>query len=444
MLSKLLILSSSRILFPDSIETKPGTIEIDNITGKIIRIHPFKASINDYNDQNQFFDVGNNVIMPGLIDAHVHLNEPGRTDWEGFESGTKAAAAGGVTTVIDMPLNSIPPTTNVHNLQEKIRAAKGKCWVDVGFYGGIIPENQEGVKGFKCFLIDSGVEEFPRVSEQDVRNAFEKLQGQNSFIMFHAEMEGNNTDIQQSELKEYYEQIPPVNYEKFLLSRPQSLELNAISLVVDLAKQYKNVKTHIVHLSASDAIPLIKQAKSDGNNLTVETCFHYLCLFSEEIPNGGTEFKCCPPIREKSNREKLWQALLDGTIDYVVSDHSPCIAELKKFNDKKEERDFIKAWGGISTLQFGLPLLWTEAQNRVGLQDQKGEIKVGFDADLVIWNPEESFEVTNDIIHFKNKVTPYLGRKILGVVYKTIVRGKIVYDKNNGGLVNIPYGELLI
>ncbi|CAG8648943.1 17465_t:CDS:2 [Funneliformis caledonium] len=462
MSTKLLIISSSRILFPDSIETTPGTIEIDKITGKIIKVHSFKASINDYNDQNQFFDVGNNVIMPGVIDAHVHLNEPGRTDWEGFESGTKAAAAGGVTTVIDMPLNSIPPTTNVHNLQEKIRAAQGKCWVDVGFFGGIIPENEEGVKGFKCFLIDSGVEEFPRVNEQDVRKAFEKLQGQNSFVMFHAEMEGNNTNIHQTELKEYYEQIPPKNYEKFLLSRPQSLEVNAISLVIDLAKQYKNIRTHIVHLSASDAIPLIKQAKSDGNNLTVETCFHYLCLTAEEIPNGGTEFKCCPPIREKSNREKLWQALLDGTIDYVVSDHSPCTAELKRFNDKEEERDFIKAWGGISTLQFGLPLLWTEAKNRgvslnqlttwlskntskqVGLQDQKGEIKVGFDADLVIWNPEEKFEVTNDIIHFKNKVTPYLGRQIFGVVHKTIVRGKIVYDKNDGGLVNIPYGEFLI
>ncbi|PKC04751.1 allantoinase [Rhizophagus irregularis] len=468
--NNLMIISSSRIILPDSTEPTPGTIEIDKSTGKIIKIHPYKLSINDYNEE-QFLDVGNNVVMPGVIDAHVHLNEPGRTQWEGFETGTKAAAAGGVTTVIDMPLNSIPPTTSVSNLQEKINAARGKCWVDVGFFGGVIPGNQDelvplikaGVKGFKGFLIDSGVDEFPRVNEQDVRKAFEKLQGQDSFLMFHAEMEGSNTNILETESKEYYEQIPPNNYEKFLLSRLQSLELNAISLIIDLTKQYKNnVKTHIVHLSASDAIPLIQQAKSDGINLTVETCFHYLCLSSEKIPNGKTEFKCCPPIREESNREKLWQALLDGTIDYVVSDHSPCTADLKKFDDKEEERDFIKAWGGISTLQFGLPVLWTEAKNRgvsfkqlstwlskntskqVGLDDRKGEIKVGFDADFVIWDPEEKFEVTSELIHFKNKVTPYLGNTIFGVVHKSIIRGNIVYDKSNGGLIKIPCGELLV
>ncbi|CAG8653249.1 17136_t:CDS:2 [Racocetra fulgida] len=227
------------------------------------------------------------------------------------------------------------------------------------------------------------------------------------------------------------------HYNRFLQSRPQSLELNAISLVTRLAKEYSTVRTHIVHLSAANAIDMIRKSKSDGVPLTVETCFHYLCLSAEDVPLGRTEFKCCPPVREKVNQEKLWQALLDGTIDYVVSDHSPCTADLKELDKKDDERDFLKSWGGISTLQFGLPVLWTEAKKR-------GDIKVGYDADIVIWNPEETFTITKDIIQFKNKVTPYIGKTFYGTVKQTIVRGNIVYDAKKGGIINVPYGNLLV
>ncbi|CAG8634072.1 12497_t:CDS:2 [Gigaspora margarita] len=423
-----LVITGSRILTSDSIDPLPATIEIDK-NGCISAIIPKKLSIDSYDslENIKFIDAGNNIVMPGLIDAHVHLNEPGRTDWEG-----------GVATIIEMPLNSIPPTTTVDNLNQKINAAKSKCWVDVGFYGGIVPGNQNdliplinaGVKGFKGFLINSGVDEFPCVNEQD---------GQNSLIMFHAEMEPSDGHGVDKSL----EISDKTSYQSFLNPRPQSLEINAISLVTRLAKEYKIVRTHIVHLSAADALDMIRKSKSDGVPLTVETCFHYLCLSAEEVPLGRTEFKCCPPIREKANQEKLWQALLDGTIDSVVSDHSPCTADLKALDKKEEERDFVKAWGGISTLQLGLPVLWTEAK-KLGLQEKKGDIKIGYDADIVIWNPEETFVVTKDIIQFKNKVTPYMGRTFYGVVKQTIVRGNIVYDAEKDGVKNIPCGNFLI
>ncbi|CAG8432748.1 7075_t:CDS:10 [Diversispora eburnea] len=489
-----LVLTSSRILTPTSIDPRPGTIEIDN-DGHIVSILQNKSSFESYNflDKSQFLDVGENVIMSGVIDIHVHLNEPGRTHWEGFETGTKAAAAGkhlnsflifliilieflieflilfligGVTTVIDMPLNSIPPTTTVKNLEHKIESAKGKCWVDVGFYGGIIPGNQNdliplidsGVKGFKCFLIESGVDEFPCVNEQQVRLAYEKLQGKNSVFMFHAEMEDSQKEIT-SENK-YSDDIQSNLFAKFLNSRPSSLELNAISLIIRIAKEFPTVRSHIVHLSTAQAIDIICKAKLEGIPLTVETCFHYLCLNAEEVQLGRTDFKCCPPIRDESNREELWKArfaLLDGTIDYVVSDHSPCTADLKFLDKKTEDRDFLKAWGGISSLQFGLPVLWTEARKRgcgfhhlttwlskntskqIKLNNRKGEIKVGYDADFVIWAPEETFTVLTDIIQFKNKVTPYEGKVLYGVIKKTIVRGNIVYDVENG-VVDKPKG----
>nr|CAG8535509.1 12072_t:CDS:2 [Entrophospora candida] len=418
-MENLLVITGSKILASGFDEPSDATIEIDKVTGKILRIHPIRSSIDSYSSflvgddkKKDFIDAGNDVVMPGLIDTHVHLNEPGRTDWEGFETGTKAAAAGGVTTVIDMPLNSIPPTTTVDNLNQKINVTKNKSWVDIGFYGGVIPGNQNdlipliksGVKGFKCFLIESGVDEFPCVNEQDVRMAFETLK-----------------------------------VREFLESRPSSLEIDAISFVIELTKEYnKSVRTHIVHLSASDALDAITKAKLvDGLPITVETCFHYLCLSAEEIPAGRTEFKCCPPIRDDKNRDKLWKALVDGVIDCIVSDHSPCTSNLK-------EGGFGKAWGGISTLQFGLPVLWTEAKKRnlssfnnlvnwlsrnpaklVGLNDRKGEIKI-----------------TEDSIEFKNKVTPYLGKEFYGVVKKTILRGKIIYDDNE--ITDIPLGELLL
>ncbi|CAG8512745.1 2340_t:CDS:2 [Paraglomus occultum] len=459
-LDDLFIITSNKVLALDSSLPSPATIEISKKNGHIVNVIPTKLSLKDYPSlaPTEFIDAGDDVVMPGIVDAHVHLNDPGRTAWEGFESGTKAAAAGGVTTVIEMPLNSIPPTTTVANFDIKRQTATGRCWVDVGFYGGIIPGNQNeivplikaGVRGFKCFLIESGVDEFPCVNETDARRAFEKLQSQNTVFMFHAEMSNG-------EQADDNEQIESQNYQRFLLSRPPSLELNAIKLIVQLTNEYKTVPTHIVHLSTADALDIIKKAKDDGLPLTVETCFHYLCLSAEDIPAGHTEFKCCPPIRNEANRQKLWQALKDGIIDDVVSDHSPCTANLKRF----DEGDFINAWGGISTLQFGLPVLWTEAKKhgcnindlvkwlsrspakRVSLDDRKGAIKKGYDADIVIWNPEETFTVTRDIIQFKNKFTPYIHRTLHGVVKKTILRGNVIYDSSHG-VIGDPKGQLLI
>ncbi|CAO3663238.1 unnamed protein product [Rhizopus stolonifer] len=382
--------------------------------------------------------------MPGLIDAHVHLNEPGRTEWEGFETGTKAAAAGGITTVIDMPLNAIPPTTTVKNLQIKLEAARGQCHVDVGFWGGLIPDNQEhlpklieqGVRGFKCFLIESGVDEFPCVDENQVRAAMDRLVNTSSVLLFHAEMDtccSTPTAIDRT-------------YQSYLHSRPEALEINAIEMIIRLTREYaqkgRPVNTHIVHLSAASALPAIREAKAQGLPLTVETCFHYLNFTAEAIKDGATHYKCSPPIRESSNRELLWEALLDGTIDYVVSDHSPCTAQLKN----QDTGDFGTAWGGIASVQFGLPVLWTEGRKRgvtlqmlanwlsfspakrVQLSDKKGEIKVGHDGDLIIWRPDACFQVSKEDVHFKNKLSPYIGQSLYGKVDQTILRGNTVYS----------------
>ncbi|KAF9973799.1 hypothetical protein BGZ65_009072, partial [Modicella reniformis] len=387
----------------------------------------------------------------------VHINEPGRTHWEGFVTATKAAAAGGVTTLIDMPLNSIPPTTTVDNLNAKTKEARGQTYVDVGFYGGVIPTNVEdltplinaGVIGFKCFMIESGVEEFPCVNEEQIKAAMEVFQKTNTVFMFHAEMDdGEIPKPDGMDLKAY---------STFLHQRPQALETKAISTIIRLAKKYPKVRCHIVHLSAADALPMIRQAKAEGVRLTVETCPHYLSLNSEAVPEGATEYKCCPPIREDENRETLWDALKDGTIDYVVSDHSPCVVELKLM----DAGDFLGAWGGIGGLQFGIPVVWTEARGRgctiqdltkwqsyntahqVGLGDEKGSIKVGADADFVIWNPEETFVVKKEIIEFKNKVTPYMGRTLYGVVKETYVRGQKVWSKGEFAS-EVPLGKLLL
>ncbi|HXI24521.1 MAG TPA: allantoinase AllB [Pyrinomonadaceae bacterium] len=383
------------------------------------------------------------IVMPGLVDTHVHVNEPGRTDWEGFETATRAAAAGGVTTIVDMPLNSIPATTTLDGLKAKLAAAEGKLHVDTAFWGGVVPGNtseleklwEAGVVGFKCFLIHSGVDEFPNVTENDLREAMPVLARLGASLIVHAEVPGPVEACCQSIGGE-----PSSSYQTFLKSRPREAENEAVAIMIRLARE-TGCRIHIVHHSSVEALPLLRNAKRFGLPLTVETCPHYLHFAAEDIPDCATEFKCCPPIRERENRELLWEAVRDGTIDFIVSDHSPCPPEMKL----REQGDFMEAWGGISSLQLRLPIMWTEASARgftiedltkwlcreparqVGL-NLKGAIKDGHDADIVIWNPDKEFTVEPSMIEHRHKLTPYKGETLRGVVEKTFVRGQMVYD----------------
>jgi allantoinase len=399
------------------------------------------------------------IVMPGLVDTHVHVNEPGRTEWEGFETATRAAAAGGVTTIVDMPLNSIPPTTTLAGLEQKLAAAEGRLTVDVGFWGGVVPGNTNelsqlwdaGVVGFKCFLIHSGVDEFPNVTEADLREAMPELARLGAMLIVHAEVPGPvevaccNSSRAES----------VTSYETFLRSRPRAAENEAVNLIIRLSRE-TGCRVHVVHHSSADALSALRAAKKFGLPLTVETCPHYLHFAAEDIPDRATEFKCCPPIRERENREQLWEALRDGVIDMIVSDHSPCPPEMKL----REQGDFMKAWGGISSLQLRLPIIWTEASARgftleqltewlcaaparqVGTGHLKGSLKSGADADILIWNPDREFKVEPSMIHHRHKLTPYAGEVLRGVVEKTFLRGQIVYD--GGEFVMGPWGRTLL
>ena len=372
------------------------------------------------------------VLLPGLVDTHVHVNEPGRTEWEGFASATRAAAAGGVTTIVDMPLNSIPPTTTLAALEQKQAVARDQVWVDTGFWGGAVPGNladlaplhDAGVFGFKCFLLDSGVEEFPELTPPGFRDAMTETARLGALMIVHAE----DADALQP-------CAHGPSYAGFLESRPDAAEERAIGLVVGTATRTGG-RAHIVHLSASGAVPVLSNARAAGIDVSVETCPHYLHFDAESIPDGATELKCCPPIRGAANRDALWAALVGGDIDFVVSDHSPCTAELKQ----RDTGDFAGAWGGIASLQLGLPVVWTTARERgIGLADvarwmataparrvgldRKGEIAVGADADLCVFAPEESFVVDVARLHHKNPVSAYAGRTLTGTVRQTWLRG---------------------
>jgi len=397
-------------------------------------------------------DMGNNVIMPGLVDAHVHINEPGRTDWEGFETATKAAAAGGITTIVDMPLNCIPVTTTVDALNQKIIATKDQLWIDCGFYGGLIPDNIQdlesladaGVLGFKAFLSPSGIDEFPNISEKHLREALHILAKKGIPVLVHAELENGATSSEENKTYKYFQE-----------SRPKSWENNAIKLLIQLCREF-NVHIHIVHLSSADILPEIAQTRKDGFPLTVETCPHYLHFSSERISDGDTRFKCAPPIWNGENRENLWAGLEEGIINFITSDHSPCTPELKNL----EAGNFEKAWGGISSLQFALPVIWTECKQRgysleqlinwmskqpakfIGKDQQKGQISPGFDADLVCWNPDKKYIIKKEVIHHKNKLTPYEGESLYGVVNATFLRGQKVYE--NGQFLGKPKGKIIL
>lgn len=440
-------IQSRSLLLPDSDQRfprlKPGVIYIQD--GKISKITPQI----DPNFSGQVMDVGEDVVMPGLCDTHVHMNEPGRTEWEGIETATRAAAAGGITTLVDMPLNSIPPTTTVGALELKRASAKKTAYVDYGFWGGVIPGNKQdlepliaaGVLGFKAFMIDSGVSEFPMASEEVLKESLPILAKKGVPLLVHAELEGH------AEVKH----PSPRSYVHYLESRPQSWEVEAIRKIIELAKENK-ARVHVVHLSASEALKDIEKAKSEKVAITAETCPHYLTLTSEEIIDGATHFKCAPPIRENDNREKLWEGLDRGLISFIVSDHSPCTPKLKNF----ETGNFDSAWGGIAGLQFGLPVIWTEMVKRglslghlshwmaeatahfLKILGKPGRIEVGADADLVVWDPKAQFVLEETQIFHRHKVTPYLGKKLQGVVKNTFVRGQEVYCD---GKLNGPLGQ---
>jgi allantoinase len=397
------------------------------------------------------------VLLPGLVDTHVHVNEPGRTDWEGFATATLAAAAGGVTTVVDMPLNSLPPTTDAAALALKRAAARGQCQVDVGFWGGAVPGNaaairgmhEAGALGFKCFLVDSGVPEFPPLDAAGLDSAARQIADIGGLLLVHAEdpaciaaaHNGGGAD-----------------YVTFMRSRPPEAETRAIAVVADVARR-TGVRAHILHISAAEALPLLAAARGEGLAITAETCPHYLALAAEDVPAGATEYKCCPPIRGRANRELLWEGLRAGVLDCVVSDHSPCPPELKRAGAGDfgsaggGAGDFGSAWGGIASVQLALPVVWTYGRERgCSLADvarwmaavpartaglaAKGAIAVGRDADLVAFAPDAEFVVTAEMLHNRHKLTPYLGQRLTGVVRRTWLRGRDIPSV-------APVGELL-
>ena len=372
------------------------------------------------------------VLLPGLVDTHVHVNEPGRTEWEGFATATAAAAAGGVTTIIDMPLNSIPPTCDVAALEVKQKAAEGRVYVDTGFWGGAIPGNaaelrslhEAGVFGFKCFLLPSGVGEFPPLDESGLEQAMREIAAFGGLLIVHAEDGHEITEVP-----------PGRSYQGFLGSRPPAAEQRAVGILLDLAAR-TGARVHVLHLSSAAALPAITAARRRGVRVTAETCPHYLSFAAEQIPDGATQFKCCPPIRDAANRDALWRGLAAGEIDGVVSDHSPCTADLKH----PDTGDFAAAWGGIASLQLGLPAVWTAARSRgVPLTDVvtwmatrpaalaglagKGALAPGRDADLCVFAPEDSFVVDAATLQHRNPVSAYHGRRLTGVVRRTWLRG---------------------
>ncbi len=386
-------------------------------------------------------DFGNNIIMPGVIDVHVHVNEPGRTEWEGFDTATQAAAAGGTTTIVDMPLNASPVTTTLQAFQEKLKSSENKLHVNCGFYAGLIPSNvnnleqllQSGVLGIKCFLTHSGIDEFPNVTREDLEIAIPIIAKYNLPLLIHCEMydEEVNNDFDNH----------ATSYQHYLASRPKKWENDAIKMMIDLCRKHQ-CKIHIVHVSSAEALEMIANAKQEGLPITAETCTQYVYFNAENIPNAKTIYKCAPPIREKENNERLKQALLNGTLDFISTDHSPAPASLKEI----ETGNLKKAWGGIAGIQFLLNGSWTALKNMMSVEefiplvtskpaqflntDNKGKIKIGADADFVIWNPNESKLVEEKDIYFKHKTSPYIGESLYGIVLETIVNGETVFQNN--------------
>nr|WP_286169061.1 allantoinase AllB [Actinospica acidiphila] len=433
---------STRVVTPEG--TRAASVAVAD--GLVTAVLPHDAPVPD---GARLEDLGDDVLLPGLVDTHVHVNDPGRTEWEGFWTATRAAAAGGITTLVDMPLNSLPPTTTVDHLRVKRKTAADKAHIDVGFWGGALPDNvadlrplhEAGVFGFKAFLSPSGVDEFPHLDDDHLARALREIASFDGLLIVHAE------DPQQ--LAGAPQRGGP-RYADFLASRPRRAEDTAVARLLEQARRF-DARVHVLHLSSADALPLLAEAKADGVRVTVETCPHYLTLTAEEVPDGASEFKCCPPIREAANQDLLWQALADGTVDCVVTDHSPSTADLKT-------DDFATAWGGISGLQLSLPAVWTEARRRghtledvvrwtathtarlAGLEARKGAIAPGHDADFAVLAPDETFTVDPAALQHRNRVTAYAGRTLHGVVRSTWLRGERVLAD---GEFTAPKGRLL-
>jgi allantoinase len=465
-----MVLRSTRIVLPDAV--RPACLYISD--GTITHI----AGYGETPDAaEQIHDVGDLVVSPGLVDTHVHVNEPGRTDWEGFDTATRAAAAGGVTTIVDMPLNSVPATTTVAALEAKRTAARGRCHVDVAFWGGVVPGNtaelgalvDAGVRGFKCFLVPSGVEEFPPVGEGDLRAAMPIVAERAVPLLVHAEA----PDVIAAGSSAGGSAGPPDVYRTYLATRPPEAEVGAVRLMIRLAREF-GARVHIVHVAAAEAVAEIARARDEGLSITAETCPHYLSFAAEEIPDGATEFKCAPPIREAHHRDALWNGLDRGVLDLVATDHSPAPPAMKC------RGDFPRAWGGIGSLELSLAVTWTgipshlhrhpdshpsepapalvaghdppppivrmatwmsTAPASLARLDRKGRIAVGCDADLVVWDPDATWTVDAAALQQRHKLTPYAGRCCRGVVRATFVRGREVWD--GGRLVAGGTGQLL-
>jgi allantoinase len=442
-----LVVRGRRIVFPDG--ERAGSLHIDE--GRIVDIKAF----DEVPRHGDIVEAGDLVVLPGLVDSHVHVNEPGRTDWEGFDTATRAAAAGGITTIVDMPLNSVPPTITVDALETKRRAARGRCHVDVAFWGGIVPGNthhiaalvEAGVRGFKCFMCPSGVNEFQAVDDADLHRALPELAGASGGrlpLLVHAE---DPTALREAS-------GDPRVFETFLRMRPAVAEVRAIERVSALAAEY-HVPTHIVHVSSATALEAVSRARTSGAPVTAETCPHYLTFTAEDVPDGATAFKCAPPIRTRADRDALWGGLANGTCQLIASDHSPAPPSLKAASSG----DFVAAWGGIASLELSLAAVWSGAPQRgfsaveiarwmsegparlAGLADRKGAIRRGRDADLVVWNPEATFEVEGRRLQHRHKLTPYEGCRLRGAVVATYLRGERIWDAD--GLILSTRGQLL-
>jgi allantoinase len=425
-----------RVITPDGI--RPAAILVQGEQIQAI-VSPDQVPARDY----EIHDFGERAILPGLVDSHLHINDPGRAEWEGFETATRAAAAGGYTLLVDMPLNCLPATTTVAALEAKRAAAQGRCRVDWAAWGGVVHDNQSdiealataGVRGFKCFLVNPGIDGFTMVTEQQLRSALPHVVRTGLPLLVHAELPGpidRATDALES--------ADWNCYSTYLQSRPDDAELAAIRLMLSLCGEF-GFHLHIVHLSTSQALQALRSARDEGLAVSVETCPHYLHMCAETIANGATLSKCAPPIRSRDNCERLWQGLRDGTIDLVATDHSPCPPSLKRL----AEGNFRSAWGGIASLSVALPLMWTEASRRgftlldlarwmaagparlAGCDARKGRIAAGCDADFVVFEPDREFIVTEDRLHYRHPVSPYLGETLRGVVKATYLRGNPVF-----------------